>query len=95
MPAITCSSSIRPLEYYSPLHGDDFTASGPKPQLDWFETSVAKEYEISVGPRLGPGELDAKESRAVNRVIRWGERHIECEADPRQVERLIAECCLE
>ena len=24
-------------------HGDDFTASGPKPQLDWFETSVAKE----------------------------------------------------
>ena len=36
------------------VHGDDFTASGPKPQLDWLEASVAKEYEISVGLRLGP-----------------------------------------
>ena len=76
------------------VHGDDFTASGPKPQLDWFETNVAKEYEISVGPRLGLGELDAKEGRALNRVIRWGDKHIEYEADPRQVERLIAECGL-
>ena len=72
------------------VHGDDFTASGPKPQLDWFETSVAKEYEISVAPRLGPGELDAKEGKALNRLIRGGDRHIEFEADPRQVQRLIA-----
>ena len=77
------------------VHGDDFTASGPKPQLDWLEESVAKEYEITIGPRLGPGELDAKEGRALNRVIRWCVGHIEYEADPRQVERLIAECGLE
>ena len=24
------------------VHGDDFTASGPKPQLGWLEASVAK-----------------------------------------------------
>ena len=31
----------------------------------------------------------------LNREIRWGDKHIEYEADPRQVERLIAECGLE
>jgi hypothetical protein len=37
----------------------------------------------------------AKEGRPLNRVIRWCDDHIEYEADPRQVERLIAECGLE
>ena len=72
------------------------SASGPKPQLDWFKRSVAKEYEISVAPRRGPGKLDAKDGRALNCVIRLGDRRIKYEADPRQVaERLIAECWLE
>ena len=77
------------------VHGDDFTSSGPKPSLDWFETAVAEEYEISIGPRLGPGPGDAKEGRALNRIIRWCDGRIEYEADPRQAERLIAECGLE
>ena len=77
------------------VHGDDFTSSGGKQQLDWLEASIAKEYEIAVGPRLGPGAQDAKEGRALNRSIRWCETHIEYEADPRQVERLIAECGME
>jgi len=77
------------------VHGDDFTSSGPKTSLDWLESAIAKEYEISIGPRLGPGPGDAKEGRALNRVIRWCESHIEYEADPRQAERLIAECDLD
>ncbi len=48
-----------------------------------------------MGPRLGPGPNDAKEGRALNRVIRWCEDRIEYEAGPRQAERLIAECGLE
>ena len=56
---------------------------------------VAEEYAIAVGPRLGPGVQDAKEGRALHRVSRWCEEHIEYDADPRQVERLIAECGLE
>ena len=77
------------------VHGDDFMSSGPKDALDWYEASLAEEYEISVGPRLGPGRADAKEGRALNRVIRWCEDRIEYEADPRQIERLVAECGLE
>ena len=46
------------------VHGDDFTSSGPADSLDWLETSIASEYEISVGPRLGPGPNDAKQARA-------------------------------
>ena len=77
------------------VHGDDFTSSGPATSLDWLEKSIAEKYEITVEPRLGPGPNDAKEGRVPNRVIRWCEDSIEYEADPRQVERLVAECGLE
>ena len=77
------------------VHGDDFTSSGPADSLDWFEASITEQYEVTIEPRLGPGPTDAKEGRALNRVIRWCEDRIEYEADPRQVERLVAECGLE
>ena len=59
------------------------------------EAAIEEEYEITIGPRLGPGPADAKEARALNRVVRWRDGQIEYEADPRQTERLIAECGLE
>ena len=77
------------------VHGDDFTSSGPKPALDWLEHEIGQVYEITIGPRLGPGRGDAKEARALNRIVRWCPDRVEYEADPRQVERLIAECGLE
>ncbi len=77
------------------VHGDDFTSSGPANALDWLEESIAENYEITVAPRMGPGEGDAKEGRVLNRIIRWCGDRVEYEADPRQVERLVAECGLE
>ncbi len=81
------------------VHGDDFASSGPANALDWMENAIGDKYEYDAQPRLGPGPEDAKEGRVLNRVIRWceegGEHRIEYEADPRQVERLIAECGLE
>ena len=76
------------------VHGDDFTSCGPAEELDWFEAALAKGYELSIGPRLGPGPDDAKEPLALNRVIRWHEGHFEYKADPRQAERIINECGL-
>ena len=52
------------------VHGDDFTSEGPRLSLDWLEAEIAKHYEITVGPRLGPGPADAKEGRCLSRVIR-------------------------
>ena len=71
------------------VHGDDFTSTGPKCQLDWFEDELEKKYELKKGGRLCPGPKDAKELTILNRVIRWTEKGIEYEADPRQAERLL------
>ena len=76
------------------VHGDDFTSCGSKDNLDWMEREIGKQYEITIGPRLGPGKSDAKEAVVLNRVVRWCEDAIEWEADPRQVERLAADCGL-
>ena len=77
------------------VHGDDFTSTGPKTDLDWFESEIEKSYEVTISPRIGPGRDDAKEGRSLNRIIRWCQDSVEYEADPRQAERLIAECGLE
>jgi len=76
------------------VHGDDFTSEGPADALDWMEACIAEAYEITVAPRLGPGPNDAKEGRVLNRIIRWCDGHIEYECDPRQIEKLVAECGL-
>ena len=31
------------------VHGDDFTATGPKPELDWFEAILKESYELTIG----------------------------------------------
>ena len=77
------------------VHGDDFTAAGPKPELDWFEATSNKSYELTVGGQLGPGPTDDKETIVFGRVIQWTETGIEYEADPRQVEKLVSELQLE
>ena len=76
------------------VHGDDFTTTGAKNDLDWFEGMIQEHYECTVQPRLGPGDADAKEGTVLNRIIRWGKDGIEYEADPRQTEKLLAECGL-
>ena len=53
------------------VHGDDFTTSGPRAELDWFEKTMGQHYEMTIGPRLGPGPSDAKGARALNRIVRW------------------------
>ena len=71
------------------VHGDDFTTVAGKLSLDWFEDELKKHYELTVGPRLGPGDQDATEATILNRVIRWTAAGMEYEADPRQAQRLV------
>jgi hypothetical protein len=73
------------------VHGDDFTAVGPKVSLDWYEAQLKELYELKVGGRLGPGVKDDKEATCLNRVIRWTSVGLEYEADPRQAEKLVEE----
>jgi len=76
------------------VHGDDFTTAGACEDLDWFEGNLAEHYECTIQPRIGPGPKDGKEGIVLNRVIRWTSEGLEYEADPRQAEKLIAECGL-
>jgi len=79
---------------YCSVHGDDFTTVGGKQDLDWFEARMQEKYELTLGPRLGPGDQDAKEGSVLNRIVRWTAEAVEYEADPRQAEKLILECGL-
>ena len=51
------------------VHGDDFTSSGPKVNLDWFRDQLKAKYELTETARLGPGPRDDKEARVLNRVV--------------------------
>ena len=53
------------------VHGDDFTSVGPKDDLDWYEQPMKEHYELTIQPRLGPGNDDAKEGLILNRVVRY------------------------
>ena len=77
------------------VHGDDFTTAGPKCEIDRFETLLEQKYELKKGGRLGPGPDDTKELTVLNRVLRWVDGGVECEADPRQGERLLENLCLD
>ena len=55
---------------------------------------MKKHYELTTQPRLGPAPQDGKEAVVLNRIIRWCDHGLEYEADPRQVEKLLAECGL-
>ena len=46
------------------VHGDDFTAVGPKSSLDWYEDQLKSLYELKVGGRLGPGKTTTGKRRA-------------------------------
>ena len=73
------------------VHGDDFATAGTKRQLDWFEEAMEQRHELTRGGRFGPGKRDDREATVLNRVVRWTSVGLEYEADPRQVERLLAE----
>ena len=53
------------------VHGDDFTTVGATRDLDWLEPGMAAHYGLTIQPRLGPADEDAKEAVALNRIIPW------------------------
>ena len=70
------------------VHGDDFTCSGTKAALDWYEDQLQKSFEIKIRGRLGyePGCL--REMRILNRIVRLDDHGLAYEPDPRHSEIL-------
>lgn len=69
------------------VHGDDYTSSGYKEDLDWMEQELAKEYAIK-SQRIGPNG-GVKEGKVLNRVIRYEGNRWEIEADQRHAELIV------
>ena len=61
---------------------DNFASSGPKDSFDWFVSELRKRHELTEVARLGPGSEDDRESKILNRGVRWTNEGFEHEADP-------------
>ena len=77
------------------VHGDDFTTTGTDSQLDWFEESIKKKFEVKVRGRLGSAPKDDKEMIILNRIVRITPKGLSYETDPRHVELLARSMGLE
>ena len=75
------------------VHGDDFTAVGPKSRLQWFADSLKKFWTIDIRGILGPPGMKGVDHSIVilNRLVTWTGKGIELEADSRHVALLIQE----
>ena len=67
------------------VHGDDFTCLGLDEDIDYYETQLAKRFELKIRGRLGIG-CELTEIKILNRVVRITSEGLEYEADPRHTE---------
>ena len=65
------------------VHGDDFTFCGSEEDLWWIRDLMKSWFEIKVRAVLGPEPHDDKEVTILGRIVKWTERGLEYEADPR------------
>ena len=70
------------------VNGDDFTALGTDPELDWYEGQLARHFELKIRGRLGEGCPGDNELRILNRVVKITPEGLTYEADPRHVDLL-------
>ena len=63
------------------VHGDDFTFSGTKVELDRMKRKMEEWYDIKDRGTMGGGEGEIKEVTILERTVRWTEEGIEYEAD--------------
>ena len=88
--ASPCNFVHEQRQIYLTVHGDDFTATGPKSQMEWLRNKMAARYEIK-HTMVGPSRELAKEARILNRTIRWSQEGVQYEADSRHAEIVISE----
>lgn len=71
------------------VHGDDLTCLCEHLDVDWYETALAKFFELELRARIWPDEKDDKEIRILNRSLRRvNGTGLLYEAEPRHVDIL-------
>ena len=77
------------------VHGDDFTTMGVKKDIDWFEQTLAKHFELKLRGRLGENCDGTQQIRILNRILTLTKEGLLYEADPRHAELIITSLGLE
>ena len=67
------------------VHGDDFISSGSRCALAWLRTILEARFELKTAV-VGHGASDAREGRALNRIIRTTADGWEYEGDQRHAD---------
>ena len=90
------SGAASPCCFYHPgrklsvvVHGDDFTTLGLDGDLDWFESELAKNFELKLRGRLGEG-TECQQLRILNRIVTITKDGLTYEADPRHADIMMA-----
>ena len=76
------------------VHGDDFVGVGRPEELGRIRAALEDKYKLKV-ETLSGDKADVQEVKILNKIIRWTERGIELEADPRHAEIVVRELGLE
>ena len=63
------------------VHGDDFTFSGERGELEYMKEKMKGWYDIKDRGIMGSGEDEIKEVCILGRSVRWNKWGIEYEAD--------------
>ena len=72
------------------VHGDDFTCSGKKKELEKIKEKMREWYVIKDRGTMGGGKNEIKEVTILGRTVRWTAEGLEYEADVRH-RRIIME----
>ena len=76
------------------VHGDDFVGVGRTAELSRIRAALEDKYKLKV-EMLSGEKSDVREVKILNKIVRWTDRGIELEADPRHAEIVIRELGLE
>ena len=71
------------------VHGDDFTNSGTKKELEKIKEKMRVWYVIKDRGTMGSGKNEIKEVTILGRKVRWTAEGLEYEADVRHRRRIM------
>ena len=63
------------------VHGDDFTHSGTKKDLEKIKAKMRERYVIKDQEMMGSEKNEIKEVTILERTVRWTAKGLECEAE--------------
>lgn len=72
------------------VHGDDFVAVGPGDSVKKLEGFLKQRYKVK-SQIMGPDVGDEQELKILNRIVKYSDKEVSIEADPRHCDIIVRE----